>query len=141
MARFADTNVLLYSISREPAEARKRDAAIAILDQDDLVMSVQVLSEFYVRATRPKRDDAIPHVTAVGLIDTWRRFRIVDNTMAVMEAALGIRMATGFSYWDSAVIAAARLAGCAELLTEDLSHGQTIGGVMIVNPFLAPQGQ
>ena len=63
MARFADTNILLYSISREPAEARKRDAAIAILDHDDLVMSVQVLSEFYVRATRPKREDAIPHVT------------------------------------------------------------------------------
>jgi predicted nucleic acid-binding protein len=28
--RFLDTNILLYSISRDPAEARKRDCAIAL---------------------------------------------------------------------------------------------------------------
>jgi predicted nucleic acid-binding protein len=49
---FIDTNVLLYSISRDPAEARKRDIAVAIVDTDNLAHSVQVLQEFYVQATR-----------------------------------------------------------------------------------------
>jgi hypothetical protein len=38
---FIDTNVLLYSISRDPAEARKRDIAVAIVDTDNLALSVQ----------------------------------------------------------------------------------------------------
>ena len=41
--RFLDTNVLLYSISRDPAEAAKRERAIALLERDDVALSVQVL--------------------------------------------------------------------------------------------------
>lgn len=32
--RFLDTNILLYSISRDPAEAVNRERAIALLDRD-----------------------------------------------------------------------------------------------------------
>ena len=53
--RFIDTNVLLYSISRDPAEAAKRDRAVALLAADDLGLSAQVLQEFYVQATRASR--------------------------------------------------------------------------------------
>jgi predicted nucleic acid-binding protein len=41
--RFLDTNILLYSISRNPAEAAKRDRAILLIDADDNALSVQVL--------------------------------------------------------------------------------------------------
>jgi predicted nucleic acid-binding protein len=54
-SRFLDTNVLLYSISRDPAEAAKWDRAVALLDEDDNALSVQVLQEFNVQATRPTR--------------------------------------------------------------------------------------
>src|SRR5689334_21115919 len=50
--RFIDTNILLYSISRDPAEASKRDIAIALLDAENIALSVQVLQEFYVQAGR-----------------------------------------------------------------------------------------
>jgi predicted nucleic acid-binding protein len=50
-------------------------------------------------------------------------------------AALEIKAQHGFSYWDSAIIAAARALGCQELFSEDLSHGQQIGSLTIVNPF------
>ena len=40
------------------------------------------------------------------------------------------------SIWDASVIAAAEAAGCAEILTEDLTHGARIGGVRVSNPFL-----
>jgi predicted nucleic acid-binding protein len=133
--RFLDTNILLYSISRAADEAEKRERAIAILDADDNGLSVQVLQDFYVQATRASRSDPVPHDVAAGLIGAWLRFEVQDNTVAVMRGALEIKAAHGFSYWDSAVVAAARALGCRELLSEDMSHGQVIDGVTIVNPF------
>jgi predicted nucleic acid-binding protein len=132
---FIDTNVLLYSISRDPEEASKRDRAIALLDRDDGALSVQVLQEFYVQATRPTRPDPLPHDVAAGLIATWTRFAVQDITLAILTAALEIKAARGLSYWDSAIVAAARALSCRELYTEDMSDRQVIGGVAIVNPF------
>jgi uncharacterized protein YdaU (DUF1376 family) len=58
--QFLDTNILLYSICRDPNETRKREQAIALMDEDAGALSVQVLQEFYVQATRVSRPDAIP---------------------------------------------------------------------------------
>jgi predicted nucleic acid-binding protein len=133
---FLDTNILLYSISRHPAEAAKREQAIALLDRDDGALSVQVLQEFYVQATRPTRPAPLPHEVAVRLIDTWRRFPIQEITLDILDAALEIKARHGISYWDSAIVAAASALGCRALYSEDLSHDHEIGGVRIVNPFL-----
>ena len=135
MPHFLDTNILLYSISREPTEAAKRERAIALMDQDDGALSVQVLQEFYVQATRPTRRDAIPHDIATGLIATWTRFAIQDITMGILAAAFDIKARHGFSYWDSAIIAAAGALGCRTLYSEDMAHGRVVAGVRIVNPF------
>lgn len=135
MAVFFDTNVLIYSISEAPEEAAKRDAARALLDRVDGVLSVQVLQEFYVQATRTSRPGRLEPEDAAEFVRTWTRFKVQDNTLAVLLAALEIKERYGFSYWDSAVIAAARAAGCTELFTEDLSHGQLVEGVRITNPF------
>jgi predicted nucleic acid-binding protein len=133
--RFLDTNILLYSISRDPTEAQKRDIAIALLDADDIALSVQVLQEFYVQATRATRPDAIAHDLAVGLMRTWLRFEIQEITLPVMTGALDIRATYGLSYWDAAIVAAARALGCRELYSEDMSHGREIESVTINNPF------
>jgi predicted nucleic acid-binding protein len=132
---FIDTNVLLYSISRDPAEARKRDIAVAIVDTDNLALSVQVLQEFYVQATRATRPDAVPHEIAVGLIRTWLRFKVQEVTLAVMLGALELKAIHGLSNWDAAIVAAARALGCLELLSEDMGHGREIEGLIITNPF------
>jgi predicted nucleic acid-binding protein len=132
---FLDTNILLYSISREPAEAAKRERAIALLELDDGALSVQVLQEFYVQATRAARPDRLPHDIAAGLIKTWTRFAVQDVTLSILTSALEIRVAHGFSYWDSAIIAAARALGCRTLYSEDLSHRREIEGITIINPF------
>jgi predicted nucleic acid-binding protein len=134
-SRFLDTNILLYSISRDRQEAPKRQIATSLLDLPDNALSVQVLQEFYVQATRPSRMDALSHDLAVGLIRTWLRFPVRDMTLPVLHAALEIKAAFGLSYWDAAIVAAAEALGCREVLSEDLSHGQRIGGLVIVNPF------
>jgi predicted nucleic acid-binding protein len=133
--RFIDTNILLYSISQDPAEARKRDIAVALLDADDIGLSVQVLQEFYVQATRATRKDALPHEIAAGLVGTWLRFRVQDITLPVMLGALEVKAMHGFSYWDAAIVSAARALGCGELLSEEMSHGRVVEGVVIRDPF------
>jgi predicted nucleic acid-binding protein len=135
MPQFLDTNVLLYSISRNPAESCKRDRAIALLDDDSSVLSIQVLQEFYVQATRSSRADAIPHDLAAGLIESWTRFRVQEMNMEVLKAALRLRQSHGYSFWDSAIIAAAILLECDRLYTEDLTHGQVIHGLTVLDPF------
>lgn len=132
---FFDSNVLVYSISIAPQEADKRQRALELLDRDDGVVSIQVLQEFYVQATRPSGPKPLPHAMAVAMIEAWQRHLVVENTVATLRAAFEIKARHGFSYWDSAIIAAARTAGCSELFTEDLSHGQLVEGVRIVNPF------
>jgi predicted nucleic acid-binding protein len=133
--RFIDTNILLYSISRDPTEASKREIAIALLDTENIALSVQVLQEFYVQATRVTRPDAVAHDIAVGLVHTWLRFKVQDMTRPVMIDALEIKANYGLAYWDAAIVAAARALGCRQLLSEDMSHGREIEGVQINNPF------
>jgi predicted nucleic acid-binding protein len=132
---FLDTNILLYSVSRDSAEAAKRERAIALLDRDEGALSVQVLQEFYVQATRPSRQDALPHGVAAGLIATWTRFKVQEITLAILASALEIKARHRFSYWDSAIVAAARALGCRELYSEDMSHGREVDGVVVINPF------
>lgn len=134
-SRFLDTNILLYSISSDRAETAKRECAIDLLERDDIGLSVQVLGEFYVQATRSTRRDALPHEIAAGLIEAWLRFPVQDLTGDVVMNALTIKAAHGFSYWDSAIIAAASALGCRELYTEDLTHGREVHGVRIIDPF------
>ena len=133
--RFADTNILLYAISRDAAEQDKAKLANDILAGRELALSVQVLQEFYVQATRASRPDAISHSQAVRLIESFRRFPVQDLTTGIMMAALRTRQRFQLSYWDAAIIEASRAMGCTEVLSEDLNDGQDYAGVRVTNPF------
>jgi predicted nucleic acid-binding protein len=133
--RFVDTNVLLYAISRHPAEQDKAKRANEILAERDLALSVQVLQEFYVQATRVSRPDAIGHQQAVRLVESFGRFPVQDLTSGIMLAALDACQRFPLRYWDAAIIEASRAMGCAQVLSEDLDNGQDYGGVRAVNPF------
>ena len=133
--RFVDTNIFLYSVSTDPEELEKRTRALSILDSDNLALSVQVLQEFYVQATRPSKPERVTHEQAVDLIESWLRFPVQENSVAVLQAALSTKLRWGVSYWDAAIVEAARAAGCPTLLTEDLQHGMDFAGVRVVDPF------
>ena len=98
-------------------------------------MSVQVFQEFYAQATRPSRSDALKHADAISLMEGWRRFQVVENTLALFDSAMEIRAGTSYSIWDCSILAAAQASGCETLYSEDLAHGRAVGGVTIVNPF------
>lgn len=135
--RFLDTNVLLYVISRDDSEARKASIASAILDAGDVALSTQVLQEFYVQATRASRPDRLTHEQGAALVEAFTRFPVQDITLPIVRAALATRDRFAISYWDAAIIEAARAAGCAEVLSEDLGAGQDYAGVRVVDPFAA----
>lgn len=137
--RFVDTNILLYALSSRPDEAGKAARAVAILAEPTLALSVQVLQEFYVQATRPSSADPLSHVDAVAFMATLERFPVQAMTVEVMRAALGARARWQLNYWDAAIVEAARALGCRELLSEDLQHGQDLDGVRVVNPFLTQE--
>jgi predicted nucleic acid-binding protein len=133
--QFVDTNILLYAISRDPAEQDKAKRANDILAGRELGLSVQVLQEFYVQATRASRPDRITHQQAVRLIESFLRFPVQDITSGILIAALDTRQRFQLSYWDSAIIEASRAMGCEEVLSEDLGDGQDYAGIRVVNPF------
>jgi predicted nucleic acid-binding protein len=133
--RFVDTNVLLYAISRDPEEQGKAERANAILDGGDVSLSVQVLQEFYVQATRESRADPISHEQATQLVESLLAFPVAEITTGLMLAAMTTRQRHRISYWDAAIIEAARSLGCEVVLSEDLGDGQDYDGVRVENPF------
>ena len=135
MACFLDTNILIYAQSLNPIERTKREIAERLLEQADCTLSVQVLQEFYVQSTRPSRPYPIAIDVAQDLARSFKRFRVLDMSSEIVFRALEMSNRYRFSYWDSAIIAAALMAKCDILFTEDLHHGQIIEGLRIINPF------
>ncbi len=140
--RFVDTNVLLYGASTAREGREKAQVALSILDSDDLALSVQVLQEFYVQATRPGKRDRLTHEQASLLIESFLlRFPVQATTVPLVRAALAAKGRFRISYWDAAILEAARLQGCQTVLSEDLNHGQDYDGVRVIDPFRKTKGQ
>lgn len=133
--RFVDTNVLLYAISSAPAEREKARRAGEILNETDLALSTQVLQEFYVQATRPSAKSRLTPAEAAALIATFIRFPVADLTPGLVQAAIASQVRWQLSYWDAAIVEAARTLSCDVVLSEDLQDGQDFGGVRVVDPF------
>ena len=127
---FLDTNILIYAVVHEDRSARAEE-----LLSGGGVVSVQVLNEF-VSVARRKLKMPWPQVT-----DALDAIRVlcpepVAISVETHEAALEIAQKHRYEIYDALVIAAALQAKCAILYSEDLHHGQVIGGRLEVrNPF------
>ena len=66
----------------------------------------------------------------------WKLHEIRDITPAHVDFALEVCAQYQVGYYDALIVAAARLAKCPVLFTEDLNDGQDYGGVRVRNPFL-----
>ena len=135
--RFVDTNVLLYVVSTDPAEAAKQRIASRILDSGDLALSVQVLQEFYVQSTRarPSGRGALTHHQAAHFVEAFLRFPAQELTVDILRAAMATKQRYILSLWDALILEAARTLGCRVVLSEDMSNGSNYGSVKVVNPF------
>ena len=116
-------------------DTEKRRCAVDLLTEGDLAVSVQVLQEFYVQATRPTRPTALTHDEALRFIEAMRSFPVRAIALEVFRTALAIRQRFDLSYRDSAILAAARTCGCGVVYSEDLNHEQDYDGLRVLNPF------
>ena len=133
---FIDTNILLYAASSAPEEAVKTNRAAALLEALDFGVSVQVLQEFYVNATG-KLARRIPVEKTQAVLSLLREQPIAPLTVQLFDAAIALRQRYQISYWDAAIVAAAKELGAKTIYSEDLAHGQSYDGIQVVNPFVA----
>lgn len=119
---FLDTNILVYAASRKKEDFEKQRIVRALLVADSLAISLQVLQEFYHVARNPKKL-ALSHDEAVVFCNGWRRFTVLEPTLALFDNALSLCDRYQIEFYDAAIIAAARQLKCKLLHSEDLSHG------------------
>lgn len=133
---FLDTNVLVYLVDR--SEPRKQELAERIWRAGgaagDLVLSAQVLNEFYSVTTRVGKR-LLPPSEAEAFLIRFAALEVVPLDAALVLSAAARVRGHGVSLWDALIVEAALAAGCTRLLTEDLQHGRVFDGLRVEDPF------
>ena len=75
------------------------------------------------------------HEEAMEFLRRFRAFPVQEITVELFDRATQMKQRFGLSYWDAAILAAARMLGCDAIYSEDLSEGQSYDGVVVINPF------
>ena len=132
--KFVDTNVLVYMFDADAPDKRARAQELLREERDCIVLSTQVLGEFYVTVTR-KFTESMSLEAAGRAVDAFSRFRVQPIHPETVNAAVRRSRSMRLSYWDSLIVEAALSAGAGALFTEDLQHGRRIDDLQIVNPF------
>lgn len=135
-ACFIDTNVLLYV--KDPRNRDKQGKArgwlAALASEDLVVVSPQVLNEFAHNVIRKFPD--IGYDELLENLEAMRPWCVAPMTDEITLQGVAIHRRFQVSFYDSTLLAAALSYGCAAFLSEDLTHGQQIGDLRIINPFV-----
>jgi predicted nucleic acid-binding protein len=133
---FVDTNVLVYAF--DTSAGLKQTAAVRLLErlwrEGGGCLSVQVLQEFFVIATR-KVARPLSIDEATERVREFARWRVFAPAGEDILDAIAIQKQMQIGFWDAMVVLAARESGCQVLWTEDLNNGQRFGGIRVRNPF------
>jgi predicted nucleic acid-binding protein len=127
---FFDTNIVLYLLSADAVKADRAEELLAVGG----VISVQVLNEFAAVASRklgmswPEIRDVLAQIRVVCPVEPMS----ADTHDRALQIAERYRL----SVYDALIVAAALVAGCATLYSEDMQDGQVIERQLTIrNPF------
>lgn len=136
---FVDTNILIYQ--RDISDAAKQSRA------DDWVtflargrwarISFQVLQELYVTLTR-KLEPRFNPAEAQEIVRELAVWQPLAVDLSILERSWFLQQRYSLSWWDALIVASAQACECMVLLTEDLQHGQLLGSLQVINPFMSP---
>ena len=132
--KFVDTNVLVYLFDGDSPDKQARARELLGEEVENIVLSAQVLGEFYVTVTR-KLSNPLGADMARKVVDDLCAFQVRPLHTALVRTAASRCGESKLSYWDALIVETAIDAGAAVLLTEDLQHGQVFNGLRVVNPF------
>ncbi len=132
---FFDSNILIYFA--DGADPQKQQIAEKLIKNavinDNGVISTQSLQEFFAATTRKLM---CSKEKAKDYLEIFKdSFAVEQISVTHILKAVDICIKNQFSFWDSLILAAATQSGCVICYSEDLTNGQIVEGVKVVNPF------
>ena len=133
---FFDTNILVYAFDEnEPKKSKIAKQLIQEFgNEGTLIISTQVLQEFYVTLTRVGKN-LLNKEAAEEVIQDFSEFPLIQVDKNIILNAMKRHQTNAFSFWDSLIVEAALQSGCTQLLSEDMLDGLIIDSMTIRNPF------
>lgn len=133
---FFDTNVLVYLFDASSPEKKRISQELfrRHAKAGSLLLSTQVLQEFYVTATR-KLAEPLPPPEALNVVRRLTAFSPVEIDAKMIVQAAERSETEMLSFWDALIVEAALAAGAERILSEDMQDGRNHSGVVIDNPF------
>ena len=137
MICFFDTNVLVYCMDAgDPVrQARAIERFAQACEQDTVVLSAQVLQEFYAITTR-KLKPPLPPAEALAQVERLANFEVLSSSAASVLESVRLTQRYRLQWWDALILEAALRSGADLLVTEDGQHGQRFGKLTLENPFI-----
>jgi len=132
---FLDTNIIVYAFDKE--DARKNITAKELLDnfytENDYLISTQVMQEF-CNVAYNKMKPALTGDEIKNFVSSFSEDKIYIIEKETIKKAIYIKEKFRYSFWDSLIIASALLSSCNKLYSEDMTDGQIIENLTIMNP-------
>jgi predicted nucleic acid-binding protein len=126
---FFDTNVLVHQFSEDDAKATASEDVI----RGGGFISVQVLNEF---ALAGRRKLGLSWAVLREILGEYRQnFTVVPITVETHERGIALAERYRLNVYDGMIVAAAQLAGCKTLYSEDMHDGLVIDQLTIRNPY------
>jgi predicted nucleic acid-binding protein len=133
---FVDTNVLVYAYDCSAGD--KHTVSAQLIEQcwknENGCTSMQVLQEFFITVTQ-KINKPLDEQTARQIVADLAHWRLHIPDVSDLLQAIDYQQNYQLSFWDAMIVQSAAHLGCAQLLSEDLNHGQRFGEVQVMNPF------
>ncbi|MDT9190580.1 MULTISPECIES: PIN domain-containing protein [Limnospira] len=138
-ALFIDSNIWLYRFlanqdSNPQEDARKRQIAVSLTNQEGIVVSTQVINEI---CSVLKRKVNFDETQISQLIEEFeQQCQVIDVTTSILKKASQLRMNYNLSFWDGLIVASALSSNANILYSEDMQDGLIVESQLtIINPF------
>lgn len=138
---FIDTNIFIYSFDSKEHKKRQKSRELIeeALKSGRGVISTQVVQEFINAALKKLTPAMTQEECLLYYSQVLQPLCEFYPSHQHYKEAIGLKFKTGYSFYDSLILAAALASDCHFLLTEDLQDGQKIGNLSIKNPFRSPE--
>lgn len=132
---FLDSSILVYAFdTAEPQKRARSRQLIESLPAEAIVLSAQVVHEFYFAATRKLRRP-VPPKDAEEAVRGLSGFRVLPLDYRLSLAAMELVRKHQLSIWDALIVESALEGRCRTLFSEDFQHGRRYGTLKVTNPF------
>jgi predicted nucleic acid-binding protein len=131
-----DTNILVYAATDDGSG--RNGIAINVLERlgaTGAIVALPVIGELFNARRRKKFVDV---VILLAIVEIWTA--AFDCPMPQLEdylRAAEVSERHGLQYFDALIVTVSARAGATMLLSEDMQDGLVVGGLTIINPFVA----